>query len=141
MFIKKIIFTLVLCAFSAFFISCDMNVNHDDWRNKDSGNIPAVVNTTNAFSFAIDAADFSFNEKYSVDFKSNSFSIGLTVSGYRNGTGHLDIYNEKDSIYYSTTLSNNIVLANDNIAGGPPHKIALKFTDFTGKVSIGIGGK
>ena len=136
------IYRLFLILFFPFiFFSCNENFYDDDWRIKDDSNIPAVGNTPNTFAFAIAANYFSINEKYLVEFNSNSISLGLTITNYRNGSGLLEFINNRDSVYYSVFLNSNIAYGSKDIIGQVPKKIGITLSNFTGQLSIGIAGK
>lgn len=136
----KICFLFPVVLFSVLYFSCNESFNDEDIRNNNS-NFPAVGNTVNTFAFAVAANNFTFSEKYPVTFNSNSLTLGLTVTNFRNGDGRLDFINSGDTVYYSIPLNSNIAYGNKDVTGGTPKWIGITLSDFTGQVSIGIAAK
>ena len=138
---KNIYLLFLVVSFSLLFLNCNEDFNREDWRLNTDGNIPAIGNTTNSFAFAVAANNYSFSEKYLVDFNSNSLSLGLTITNYRNGNGRLELINSKDSVYYSVSLNSNIAYGSKDITLQIPKRIGVTLSNFTGQLSIGIAGK
>lgn len=98
---------------------------------------PAVGNATDAFGFSVVAQSLDFDEAYPLTFTRDTVSVGVTVTGYEQGQGRVELFDADGTLLYSRTLSGNVAEGTQQVMGRPA-RAALRFDDFTGIVALGV---
>ena len=109
-----------------------------------SKNTPVVVNVTDAFTFSLNAENYSTEENYNLTFPTQNpieFTTVLIVTDYAgraNDTSYFDILNSNDSLLNRYILSSNINVAPvDSLEiSAIPKKIFFKADDFSGFIQL-----
>jgi hypothetical protein len=118
------------------FISCFREtVVHDAGWNQ-----PAIVNTTNAFTFSVDANRFGHTSRTPVAFTGDSLTYVLAVSGYARGTGVITVVGDDETIIRSDTITSNRTQVNTTLAGRLPARVEISLQGFTGRVAFTLAG-
>ena len=109
-------------------------------------NLPAIINTSDVFSFSLRGDKYDFNESYDLSFFLDSNSVLLTTliinefSG--NDTTSIFVNNSLDStLYWYLVLGNSVYTRTDTMSGDPlsyPEKINAIGTQFNGVVDFQI---
>ena len=68
-------------------------------------NIPIVVNTLNAYTFTVNANNFSMNRVDNLSFETDSILLSLTLANYSNGNGTLSVLSDDSTQIISETLN------------------------------------
>jgi hypothetical protein len=120
------------------FISCIRDtVVHDD---EAGWNQPAVVNTTNAFTFSVDAHRFAYISRLPVVFTSDSLALVLVVSAYARGSAVITVVGEGETIIRSDTIASNRMRVTTMVTGRVPVRIEIALQAFTGKIVFMLAG-
>lgn len=109
-----------------------------------SKNTPIIVNTNDAFTFSLQAENYSTEENYNLTFPNQNpieFTTVLIVTnfaGKANDTSYFEIYNSNDSLLNRYILNNNINVAPvDSLKNRAiPNKVFFKADDFSGFVQL-----
>ena len=124
-----------------FIVSC---VGPEEPLNGFSKNTPVVVNVTDAFTFSLNAENYSTEENYNLTFSTQN-PIELTTvllvtnfAGKANDTSYFDLLNSNDSLLNRYILNSNINVAPvDSLEiNAIPNKIFFKADDFSGLVQL-----
>ncbi|RMH88651.1 MAG: hypothetical protein D6681_14670 [Calditrichaeota bacterium] len=110
-----------------------------DTTSPEAVSTPVVANTTNSFGFSVIARSFTYDQTYTLDFTGDSLDIGVAVTGYRGGTGEFSLFDAQGRAFYTRDLSQNIAEGNAKMTGAVPARAVVKFTGFSGIVSLGVG--
>jgi len=124
-----------------FIVSC---VGPEEPLDGFSKNTPVVVNVTDAFTFSLNAENYSTEENYNLTFPNQNpieFTTVLIVTDYAgraSDTSYFDIFNSNDSLLNRYVLSSNINVAPvDSLEiNAIPNKIFFKADDFSGFVQL-----
>jgi len=137
---KSIKGLLVLLFLLAFISSCnsekDQLVAPIDLLNNTYNNIPVKVNTSNSFTFTVNAKDLTYNLQDELIFDADSIVIILTLTMSNNSNSSVQIFDTENNIIFSELLNNDKVVVNTDIKGIIPKKIILNLTNFTGRLTI-----
>ncbi len=106
-----------------------------------AANTPVVVNTSNAFSFTVDANSFNYSETHNLQFSADTLSVAITVSGYVSGTGNIEIEDSKGASIYQKDLTNSTIFVDVFKLVTMPKTLIFNLSHFTGKAVISIAGK
>ena len=124
-----------------FIVSC---VGPEEPLDGFSKNTPVVVNVTDAFTFSLNAENYSTEENYNLTFSTQN-PIELTTvllvtnfAGKANDTSYFDLLNSNDSLLNRYILNSNINVAPvDSLEiNAIPNKIFFKADDFSGLVQL-----
>lgn len=100
---------------------------------------PTVGNTVEAFGYTATVSDLTISDEYSLKITGSSLNIGLVVSNYSTGTLQVQVINKAGQIIFDRTAISNTVQGYTYIATlGDLDKVKLKYTSFTGVVSLGV---
>ena len=124
-----------------FIVSC---VGPEEPLNGFSKNTPVVVNVTDAFTFSLNAENYSTEENYNLTFSTQNpieFTTVLLVTnfaGKASDTSYFDLLNSNDSLLNRYILNSNINVAPvDSLEINEiPNKIFFKADDFSGLVQL-----
>lgn len=134
---KVVHIAFVVCA-ALTFISCFRDtVVHDD---EAGWNQPAIVNTTNAFTFSVDAHRLAYIRRLPVVFTSDSLALVLVVSGYARGSAAITVVGEGETIIRSDTIVSNRMRATTAVTARVPVRIEIALQAFTGKIVFMLAG-
>jgi hypothetical protein len=121
-------------------ISCsDDSISPGD-TNADQ-NIPVVTNTQNAYTFTIDAVNYSFNEIDTLGFTTDSLVAVLTFSNYRGGNGRITLTCGCGADFYTQDLSSGKVVVDTELHGYVPKVFTIRMTNLTGQLSFVVAKK
>jgi len=124
-----------------FIVSC---VGPEEPLDGFSKNTPVVVNVTDAFTFSLNAENYSTEENYNLTFSTQN-PIELTTvllvtnfAGKANDNSYFDLLNSNDSLLNRYILNSNINVAPvDSLEiNAIPNKIFFKADDFSGLVQL-----
>ncbi|NQV36758.1 MAG: hypothetical protein HQ509_01995 [Candidatus Marinimicrobia bacterium] len=129
---------ILLISFSILLIfAC---VGPEDLNDGLVDNIPTVVNTNEAFTFALKADNYTFNESYSLSFSvidSSSFiSTTLLITGAGNSDSlSITFYGENNVELWPINWGGNMVyVSRDSTALFNPKSVQFKGEDYTGEI-------
>jgi hypothetical protein len=103
-----------------------------------SQNIPVVVSTTNAFTFAIDANAYTASNVYDLTFSTDSLACTLAVGGYVSGNASLYIRDSTTFNVFNDSITTNQASATTQAGKGTPRQFTLSCNNFTGKISFAL---
>ena len=127
----------VLVFFGYFLIGCEGS--SDDFDDLDIpliSNIPVSANVANAYSYVINANDFSTENLADLQFDSASFSCALTIANYNGGDLSLAIFSEDSSASFIRDISSSIVIA--EIPEFKPRYLFVKMENFSGSMTLAV---
>jgi hypothetical protein len=104
-------------------------------------NIPAIGKAANSFGFSVLAESFSFQEEFPVTFNASPLNIGISVTGFKAGSGRLDLMGPDGTLIFTKAIGQNLAFGETVPLATPPQKAIVSFTGFTGIVAIGVAGK
>lgn len=104
-------------------------------------NIPVVVNTLNAYTFTLNANEFSETRSENLSFNTDSLVITLTLGNHSAGGGSLTVAGSDSSEIFSESLDRNKVVIRTDVNGHIPKTISVTLIDFTGSVSLVLAQK
>ncbi len=119
-------------------LSCDDSVNVESDRQR---NTPVVVNTTDAFTFTVDASNLDFNLADSLSFSGTPVVRSLIVSEYGGGRGFIIVEGAATTVVLADTLTSNRIIAGTDVTASAPTHIAIALTGYTGKVTFALALK
>ncbi len=107
-------------------------------------NTPIVVNTNDAFTFSLNAENYTTEETYILTFSDiNPIQLATVLivnefAGKTSDTSYFDIFNSNDSLLAHYGLNSNINVApvEDLETSAIPNKIFFKADDFSGFVQL-----
>jgi hypothetical protein len=109
-------------------------------------NLPAVVNTNRAFTLALKASEYSFEETYSLSFNAqpeDQVVLTLVVSdvGARLDTTELIVYSgDTDSLinhfYLMTNQIQTQIYSVDSTLSNVPTRVDIKGNNYTGQIDF-----
>lgn len=118
--------------------SCNESVDPDANAQR---NVPVLVNTTDAVTFTVDAANLNFNIADSLSFSGTPVVRTLVVSEYASGTGYIIVEGSASTVLLSDTLNTNRILAGTEFTASAPTRIAIALTNYSGKVTFALARK
>ncbi len=134
---KVCTFLCILCLISI--IACVGPEEYDDGLLE---NLPAVINTKDAFTLNLKANKYTFEESYplelsfvdSVDF----LSISLIITGYSGGdTAFIELYAENNvKTFWVDVTGNGIINPLFSAAEIMPQKLKIRSNNFTGIIDL-----
>ena len=130
-----------ITTFLILIISC---VGPEEPLDVFSKNTPVVVNVTDAFTFSLNAENYSIEENYDLTFSTQNpieFTTVLIVTdfaGRASDTTYFDIFNSNDSLLNKYILNSNInVSPVDSLEiNSIPNKIFFKADNFSGFIQL-----
>jgi len=129
---------ICLAAAALFLWSCNESVDSGTDAQK---NHPVLVNTTDAVTFTVDAANLNFNIADSLSFTGTPVVRTLVVSEYTSGVGYIIVEGNASTVLVSDTLNSNRILAGTEYAASAPTRIAIALTNYSGKVTFALARK
>ncbi len=136
---KVCTFLCVLCLFSI--ISCVGPEEYDDGLLE---NLPAVINTKNAFTLNLNANKYTFDEVYQLELTYvdtvDRLALALTVTGFSGkDTAFLEIYDSDNNLTKDFEVTSNGIVNTLYEAGKiKPHRLKIRGSNFTGKITFMI---
>lgn len=124
-----------LAAAALVLSSCNESVDSNADAQK---NHPVLVNTTDAVTFTVDAANFNFNIADSLSFSGTPVVRTLVVSEYSSGTGYIIVEGSASTVLLSDTLNSDRILAGTTFTASAPTRIAIALTNYSGKVTFAL---
>lgn len=119
-------------------LSCNESVNSDTDAQT---NRPVLVNTTDAVTFTVDAANLNFNIADSLSFSGTPVVRTLVVSEYASGSGYIIVEGNASTVLLSDTLNSDRILAATEFTASAPTRIAIALTNYSGKVTFALARK
>lgn len=120
---------------AAQFLSCESELRAPLTIDQQK-NAPVVVSTLNAFTFTVDASQFSFERTEPLAFLTDSVVVSLTVLGFSTGNGRLSISGTSSVPFYSEDLASNKTVVQTELQGTIPKTFTIRITNYTGSVSF-----
>jgi hypothetical protein len=100
--------------------------------------IPVIVNTSNAFTFVVNAVGYTANESYDLSFTTDSVAYALTIAGYVSGSGSISVLSETGVPLFQDSVLTNKVSAVVLSGRGIPAHCLLSHTSYTGNISFAV---
>ncbi len=117
-----------------FLIAC---VEDPTDPNNPNNNMPIIINTTNTYTYTIQAEDYSHELTDYLSFNSDSIEVYITLGNYSSGSGNIRI--ESDSlIIFVDSLNSNRTFIKTGIVVDVPNRADIKFEEFSGDLSMVI---
>ncbi len=128
---------LVLVSLS--FLSC--NESNSIVNSPPSGqNSPHITVQRDAFTFIVDASQFSYTSSGNISFSGDSVSYTVSVAGYRGGSGIFEVMDASGNAILTDSLNSDRTVVNAQFVGRIPARYSISFDHFTGRVSIALAG-
>ncbi len=107
---KKIFFIVVLL-FSLFILSCNLfNSSNND---NPTINSPIIANVEDAFSYVVDAVNFSDSLYNELNFQNDQTVFTYTTIGYDGGSVRITVFDSDTTQIYQDTITSNEVVAQE----------------------------
>ncbi len=107
----------------------------------DAANTPAVGSQRNSFAFSVLARACDLDQTYPLTFDSDSASVGVAVTGYRGGSGTLEVLDAAGQLVFSWSLAGNVAEGTTAPLTARPATARVHLTGYTGTVAIGVHGR
>lgn len=104
-------------------------------------NQPVVVSAADAFTFTVDAQEFSYTTTQAVSFSGDSLVATLVVTNYVSGTGHIESVTSDGTQFYSEVLNGNRTVVLAGLAPTLPKSVSVTLTQYTGTVTFVLARK
>jgi len=137
---KSILFILIIGISSLFIVGCsDDSKDITNPITTPYDNTPVVVNALNAYTFTLNANDFSITRVDSLSFDADSLVVTLTLANHSTGDGDISIVAANSAIIFAEPLNENKVVIQTDIIGNIPEAVSIQLSDFTGSISFVLG--
>lgn len=105
-------------------------------------NQPAMVVAPDAFTFAVDALNFSYSSSQPVSFSGDSLVSTLVVTAYGSGTGSIEAASDDGThVYEVAALIGNKTVVSTVLFPIVPKSISITLTRYTGTISFVLAKK
>lgn len=101
-------------------------------------NTPVVGQAPGAFGFDVVARGWTADESYALGIDTPTITVGLTITGYRAGTGTLAVTGADGRVVFTRSLAGNVAQGSTAATGQPPFTAHLRATGYTGIIALGI---
>ena len=99
---KSILFILIIGISSLFIVGCsDDSKDITNPITTPYDNTPVVVNALNAYTFTLNANDFSITRVDSLSFDADSLVVTLTLANHSTGDGDISIVAANSAIIFA----------------------------------------
>ena len=102
-------------------------------------NTPVVGVSSQGLGYSVRARSFTSDAQYGPILQSKKIGIGTAIVGYGGGTATLEIREAGNVLIHQHVVNSDIVQGNAIVSGAPPYVVTLRFRNFTGAVTLGIG--
>ena len=126
-----------LCALSACLIDAS-NVSGGGTHGSGT-NIPVAGVSTDGLGYSVRARSFTSDAVFGPMLQSRFIAAGTAVIGYAGGSATVEIRDATNLLIHQQTITSDIVQGNSVTKGTPPYTVQLRFRQFTGVLSLGIG--
>ena len=124
------------CALSA----CVIDASNVSGGTGGSGtNIPVAGVSTDGLGYSVRARSFTSDAVFGPMLQSRFIAAGTAVIGYAGGSATVEIRDATNQLIHQQTITSDIVQGNSVTKGTPPYTVLLRFRQFTGVLSLGIG--
>jgi hypothetical protein len=136
-----IVLSLVLGLLFTLCPSCSLERNTVVSPPTTPKNQPVIVSATDAFTFTVDAANFSYSTTQAVTFSGDSLVVTLVVTNYSLGTGEIESVTADGTQFYSEVLNGNRTAVLAVVAPSTPRSVSVSLAGYTGTVSFVLARK
>jgi hypothetical protein len=102
---------------------------------------PVTTNTTNSFTFTIDANQYSDNSHSTLTFYSDSLVITLSSTSYFFGQAIFSVSDSSSSIIFSDTVRSNKTIAIAHLKTTKPRHCSINISNLTAKLAFAVVGQ
>ena len=102
---------------------------------------PVTTNTTNSFTFSIDASRYSDNSTNDLSFLSDSLVVTLSSTGYFFGQAIILVSDASNTTIFTDTVRSNKTIAIAHLKATRPKHCSLNITDLTAKLAFAVVGQ
>jgi hypothetical protein len=104
-------------------------------------NQPVIVSAADAFTFTVDALNFSYTTTQPLSFSGDSLVATLVVTNYVSGTGRIESETSDGTQFYSEVLTGNRTAVLAALPPSVPNSVSITLTRYTGTVSFVLARK
>ena len=126
-----------LCASTACVIDAS-NVSGANHHGSGT-NIPVAGVSADGLGYSVRARSFTSDALYGPMLQSRFIGAGTAVIGYGRGSATVEIRDATNLLIHQQTITSDIVQGSAVTKGTPPFTVQLRFRQFTGVLSLGIG--
>jgi hypothetical protein len=102
---------------------------------------PVTTNTTNSFTFSIDASRYSDNSNNDLSFLSDSLVVTLSSTGYFFGQAIILVSDASNATIFTDTVRSNKTVAIAHLKTTKPRHCSLSITNLTAKLAFAVVGE
>lgn len=102
---------------------------------------PVTTNTTNSFTFTIDANQYSDNSQSTLTFFSDSLVVTLSSTSYFFGQAIFSVTDSSNSIIFSDTVRSNKTIAIAHLKTTKPRHCSINISNLTAKLAFAVVGQ
>src|SRR5687767_3142771 len=102
-------------------------------------NIPVAGVSTDGLGYSVRARSFTSDALFGPMLQSRFIGAGTAVIGYAGGSATVEIRDATNLLIHQQTITSDIVQGSAVTKGTPPFTVQLRFRQFTGVLSLGIG--
>lgn len=102
---------------------------------------PVTTNTTNNFTFTIDARGYSDNSNNDLSFVSDSLVITLSSTSYSFGQAIISVSDASNASIFSDTVRSNKTIAIAHLKTTRPRLCRLQISNLTAKLAFAVVGQ
>jgi hypothetical protein len=102
---------------------------------------PVTTNTTNSFTFTIDANQYSDNSQSTLTFFSDSLVVTLSSTGYFFGQAIFSVSDSSNAIVFSDTVRSNKTIAIAHLKTTRPRHCSINISNLTAKLAFAVVGQ
>ncbi len=135
----KSIFSWLIIIFVLGFISCRNEIT--SLQPTSAQNSPVVTNTTNCFTYSVNANQFSDESQSTLNFRSDSLIVTLTCSEYLSGQAIVAVRDSLNAVIFSDTVVSNKTITVVGMKTNRPKLSHVMLDKFTGKFVFTLVGQ
>lgn len=102
---------------------------------------PVITNTTNSFTFSIDARGYSDNSNSNLSFLSDSLVVTLSSTSYSSGQAIISVSDVSNATIFSDTVRSNKTIAIAHLKTTKPRLCRLQISNLTAKLAFAVVGQ
>jgi len=135
----KGIFSWLIIIFVLGFVSCKNEIT--SLQPNSAQNSPVVTNTTNCFTYSVNANQYSDETQSTLNFRSDSLIVTLTCSEYLSGQAIIAVRDSLSAVIFSDTVMSNKTITVVGMKTNRPKSSYVMLDKFTGKFVFTLIGQ